>query len=176
MHSFKKQQCTTTTEKPAFTSTCLSDYSQVDEKENISIRRELRCEASHSFYKVLFIGKVRFTVSNGKMFDDGCVAFEDTNGTLAARFIRAIKHSHNSNFDTVFYIEKFSIQKLHSININVDNQSSPLNITCSDFAFIQLTNTIVPVTPNQVIKKLSYIQTNTKDFIIISYPNLLESS
>ena len=140
MHSFKKQQCTTTTEKPAFTSTCLSDYSQVHEKENISIRRQLRCEASHSFYKVLFTGRVRFTVSDWKMFDDGCVAFEDTNSTLAAGFICAIKHSHNSNVDTVIYLEKFNIQKLHSVNINVDNQSSPINITCSDFAFIQLTN------------------------------------
>ena len=82
----------------------------------------------------------------------------------------------NSNLDTVIYVEKFSIQELHSVNINVDNQSSPINITCSDFAFIQLTNQIVPVTPNQVIEKLSYIQTNTKDFIIIRYPNLLESS
>ena len=82
----------------------------------------------------------------------------------------------NSNLDTVICVEKFSIQKLHSVNINVDNQSSPINTTCSDFAFIQLTNQVVPVTPNQVIEKLSYMHTNTKDFIIIRYPNLLESS
>ncbi len=32
----------------------------------------------------LFPSSVRFTVSDGKMFDDGCVAFEDGNGTLEA--------------------------------------------------------------------------------------------
>jgi hypothetical protein len=40
-------------------------------------------------------------VSDVKMLDDGCVAFEDGNETLEAGFIRAIQHSNSSNIDTV---------------------------------------------------------------------------
>ncbi|CAF4100963.1 unnamed protein product, partial [Rotaria sordida] len=69
MNAFKKQECLVTTEKSSFGSTYLS---------------------------VLFVGKVRFTVSDGKMLDDGCVAFEDGQGTLEAGFIRAIQHSNCS--------------------------------------------------------------------------------
>jgi hypothetical protein len=148
----------------------------LDENESLSIQQQLHCKISHPFYKVLFVGKVRFTVSDNKMFDDGCVAFEDDNGTLEAGFIRAITHSNSSDIDTVIYVEKFIIQKCLSVNINVIDQSSPVNIICSDFAFIQLSGQIVPISPSNLIEKLSYIQTNTKDFIIIRYPNLLESS
>ncbi|CAF3034662.1 unnamed protein product, partial [Rotaria sp. Silwood2] len=49
----------------------------LDECESLSIQHQLHCKISHPFYKVLFVGKVRFTVSDGKMLDDGCVAFED---------------------------------------------------------------------------------------------------
>ncbi len=51
----------------------------------------------------LFPSSVRFTVSHGKMFDDGCVAFEDGNGTLEAGFIRAIQHSNSLNIDSDLY-------------------------------------------------------------------------
>ncbi len=49
----------------------------------------------------LFPSSVRFTVSDVKMLDDGCVAFEDGNETLEAGFIRTIQHSNSSNIDTV---------------------------------------------------------------------------
>jgi hypothetical protein len=108
--------------------------------------------------------------------DDGCVAFEDDNGTLEAGFIRAIKHSNNSNIDTVIYVEKFTIQKCLSVNIDVSNLPSPVNIICADFAIVQLSDRIVPIMPSNLIEKLSYIQTDTTDFTIIRYPNLLDSS
>ena len=110
------------------------------------------------------------------MLDDGCVAFEDGQGTLEAGFIRAIQHSNCSNMETVIYVEKFIIQKCLAVNIDVANQSSPVNIICSDFVFIRLSGQIVPISPINLIEKLSYIQLSTKDFIIIRYPNLLESS
>lgn len=52
--------------------------------------------------------KVRFTVSDGKMLDEGCVPFEDDNGNLEASFIRTIKHSIGSNMDTMIYVLIFS--------------------------------------------------------------------
>ncbi len=110
------------------------------------------------------------------MLHDGCIAFEDGNETLEAGFIRAIQHSNSSNIDTVIYMEKFIIQKCLSVNIDVANQTSPVNIIRSDFVFIKLSDQIVPISPSNLIEKLSYIQTDTKDYIIIRYPNLLESS
>jgi len=91
------------------------------------------------------MSNVKFTVSDGKMLDDGCVAFEDRNGTLEAGFIRAIQHSKSSNISIVTHLEKFNIQKSLSINIDVANESLPVNIICSDFAFIQLSDQIVVI-------------------------------
>jgi hypothetical protein len=176
MNSSTKAEGLATAVKSSSPSAFLSTSSTLDEKETFSIQQQLHCDASDRFYKVLFIGKVRFTVSYGKPLDDGCVAFEDDNGTLQAGLIRAIKHSIKSNVVTVVYIEKFIIQKCLSVNIGVDNKSQPINIICADFAFAQLSAQIVPVTPNELIEKLSYIQTDTNDFIIIRYPNLSESS
>ena len=176
INSLTKKERLATSVKSSLTSAYVSACSQLNEKETLSIQQQLRCEASPTFCKVLFVGKVRFTVSNGKTFDDGCVAFEDDNGTLEAGFIRAIKHSNISNADTVIYVEKFIIQKCLSLNIDADNQPQPNNIICADFVFIQLSGQIVTVSPNDLIEKLSYIQINTNDFIIIRYPNLVESS
>jgi hypothetical protein len=110
------------------------------------------------------------------MLNDGCVAFEDGQGTLEVGFIRAIQHSNYSNMETVIYVEKFIIQKCLAVNVDVANQSSPVNISCSDFAFIRLSGQIIPISHIHLIEKLSYIQLSTKNFIIICYPNLLESS
>jgi len=148
----------------------------LNKNESLSIQQQLHCKTSHPFYKNLFVGKFKFTVSNGKKFDDGCVAFKDVNGTLEAGSIRAIKGSDSSNKDIVIYVEKLNIQKCLSVNINVDNQSSPVNIICSDFVFIQLSSQIVPINPSNLVENLSYIQMNPIDFIFIRYPNLLESS
>ncbi|CAF1477998.1 unnamed protein product, partial [Rotaria sordida] len=92
MNAFKKQECLATIEKPLSGSTHLSTYRQLNECESLFIQQQLHCKMSHPFYKVLFVGNVRFTVSDGKMLDDGCVAFEDGQGTLEAGFIRAIQH------------------------------------------------------------------------------------
>ena len=176
MGTSKKQQCLATIVKSSFKSTHLSAHGQLDENETFSIQQRLHCKMSQPFYKVLFVGKVKFKISDGKVMDDGCVAFEDGNGTLEAGFIRAIQHSKGSNSTTVIHVEKFIIQKCLSTNVDVTNQSLPVNIICSDFAVIQLSGQIVPISPNSLVEKLSYIQTNSKDFIIIRYPNLLESS
>ncbi|CAF3373722.1 unnamed protein product [Rotaria sp. Silwood2] len=137
INAFKKPECLATIEKSSIGSTYLSAHRQLDEYESLSIQHQLHCKMSHPFYKVLFVGTVRFTVSDGKMLDDGCVAFEDGQGTLEAGFIRAIQHSNCSNMETVIYVEKFIIQKCLAVNIDVANQSSPVNIICSDFVFIR---------------------------------------
>jgi hypothetical protein len=110
------------------------------------------------------------------MLNDRCVAFEDGQSTLETGFICAIQHTDCSNMETVIYVEKFIIQKCFLVNFDVANQSSSVNIICSDFAFIPLSAQIVPIIPIHLIEKLSYIQLSTKDFIIIRYPNFLERS
>ncbi len=50
------------------------------------------------------------------MFDDGCFAFKDGNGTSEAGFIRAIQHSNSSNIDTVIYKGCFIITEDKFVN------------------------------------------------------------
>jgi len=109
MNTSKKQECLATIEKPLSDSIYLSACRKLNERKALSIQQQLYCKISYPFYKVLFVGKVRFTVSYGKMLNDGRVAFEDGQGTLEAGFIRAIQHSNCSNIETVIYVERFII-------------------------------------------------------------------
>lgn len=177
-NAFKKQQCSTMFQGNSYDSTYFSLCAQMNQSETLNIQQHLTSKHSHTFYKVLFAGKVRFCVSTGKTVDDGCVAYQNGNGTLEAGFIRAIaqKNSSDAEAEAVIYVEKFILQRCLSVNIEVDNRPVPLNITCSDFAFIKSSGHIVPIHPSNLIEKLSYIQIDTTDFIVIRYPNLLESS
>jgi hypothetical protein len=109
MNTSKKQEYLATIGKPLFGSIYLSACKKLNERKALFIQQQLYCKVSYPFYKVLFVGKVRFTIPDGKMLNDGRVAFEDAQSTLEAGFIRAIQHSNCSNMETVIYVEKFII-------------------------------------------------------------------
>lgn len=131
---------------------------------------------SQLFYKALFVGKVRFTVSNGEVLDDGCVAFESQDGTLQAGFIRIIERRLGIGMNPMIHVEQFDIQKNHCLDLPSIDQSSPITIHCADFIYARLSGKKQSFPANKLIEKLAQIQTNERDYIIMRYPNLTESS
>ena len=128
------------------------------------------------FYKVLFVGRVRFNVSNGDVLDDGCVAFEDQDGTLQAGFIRTIERRLGIAMNAIIHVEQFDIQKNHCLDLPTIDPSSPITIHCADFIHARLSGKKQSFPANKLIEKLAYIQTNERIYIIMRYTNLNESS
>ena len=84
---------------------------------------------------MLFVGKVRFGVSNGEVRDDGCVAIEEQDGTLQAGFIRAMKRRSETGMSPMVYVDKFNVDKFnvdkkHSINLLSTESSSAATVDC----------------------------------------------
>ena len=171
-----KQNYLSSTEESSFGMKCLSVHGQLNAKECLAIKQRLHCNNSDAFYKSLFVGKVRFAVTNGHTLDDGCVAFTCNSDCLQAGFIRAIQQSNSLNKKAIIYLEKLVIKECLSININEVPQSSSTKIVCSNFVYTQLSDQIVQIHPSDIIEKLSYIQMDTDNFIIIRCPNLIENS
>ena len=97
---------------------CLSVHDQLNAKECLAIKQQLHCNNLDPFYKSLFLGKVKFAVTNGHTLDYGCVAFTCDSGCLQAGFIRAVQQSNSLNEKTIIYLEKLVIKECLSINID----------------------------------------------------------
>ena len=149
---------------------CFSVHGQWNAKECLVIKQQLHCNNSDPSYKSLFVGKVRFAVTNGHTIDNGCVGFTSDSGCLQADFIRAIQQSNSLNEKTIIYLEKLVIKKCLSINIDEVHQSSSTKIVCSNFVYTQLSDQIVQIHPSDIIEKLSYIKMNTDNSLSFVIP------
>ena len=157
-------------------STHLYTFCHLANNENLSYRSDQNTTESQLFYTVLFVGKVRFRVSAREVLDDGCVAFEDQDGSLQAGFILAIQAPHHIKKHPMIHVRRFEIRDPYIVNLEPVDNSPPTIIRCADIIHARLSDRKETFPATKLLEKLSYIQTSDHDFILIRYPNLVESS